>query len=193
MQIQLQVLDPLDVSRPFLAEGVKPGLILTRRIEPPVDAELFHQTGKAETTADHPDRANNRCWISKNFVGRAGQPIAPAGGHVFSEGQHRHLFLVGELADAGGDQVRLHRAAARRVDQQGDGGDILGLERLFNVGGEAFKVEHRAAAAQRAAVAGRTDDPMQAQDMDRARRSGIAAPEQAAKDGNFAEHRATDL
>ena len=43
------------------------------------------------------------------LVGRGRQPVAARGRDVLDEGVHRHAALVGEPADARGDQARLRR------------------------------------------------------------------------------------
>lgn len=52
---------------------------------------------------------------------RKDAPVAPAGGHVLREAQHRDLGLGGERVDELRDEVALHGAAPGAVDHQRHG------------------------------------------------------------------------
>ena len=112
---RVQPRDVLGVLRP---ERVEQRLALAGGVDAPLDAERCDQLLEAEAGADHADRADDRGCVGEDLVGGAGQPVAARGRHVLDEGKHRQLLLVGQRADAPGDQRRLHRRAAGRVDRE---------------------------------------------------------------------------
>jgi hypothetical protein len=159
VDLALQALQALDVLRLFGPKGVEHRLALARGVHAPLDADARDQVLKAETRADDADRAHDRMGIDDDLVGGAGEPVAAGRRHVLDEGDHLHALLVRQQADALGDQCRLHRRAARRVERQGY---RLGAA---NVEGALEQRRHRfdrqAATAQHAA---RGDDSRQADD-----------------------------
>ena len=76
--------------------------------------------------------------IGDDLVGGAGDHVAAGGGGILHEGDHPALLLLRQLADAAEDQVRLHRRAARRIDDQRDRGGVAhgedALERARDAG-----------------------------------------------------------
>ena len=100
--------------------GSSIALLIARGVDAPLDADLVDQLGESERRADHADRADDRGRIGEDLVGRARDHVAARGRDILDEGDDRHFLLGRELADALEDQVRLHRRASRRIDQQRD-------------------------------------------------------------------------
>ncbi len=75
---------------------------------------------EAEARADHADRAEERGLLAEDLVAGERQPIAARGRHILGKGDDRDALLVGQLADAAKEQRRLHRRAARRIDDDRD-------------------------------------------------------------------------
>ena len=70
VDLLLHRLEPRDVLRVLRQERVEHRLVLARRIEPPLDAELVHEPDEAERAADHSDRADDRGRIADDLVTR---------------------------------------------------------------------------------------------------------------------------
>ena len=115
VDVPLHRLEPLHVLRVLRQERVEHRLVLARRIEPPLDAELVHQPDEAEGAADHPDRADDRGRIADDLVAGAGDHVAAGGGDVLGERDHRSLVLGRELADAA-DRSGAIAPASRRAN-----------------------------------------------------------------------------
>ena len=71
------------------------------------------------------------------LVGGAGDHIAAGGADVLDKGDHAQTLFFGELADAAEDQMRLHRRAARRVDNQRDSSRVAHGKRALQRAGDA--------------------------------------------------------
>ncbi len=89
-----------NVFRAFRLEGVKYRLVLARRMNAALDAQLADGIDKAEARRDDADRAHHRAFIGVDLVAGAGQPVAARGGHVFAEDDDRDLLLIAKLADS---------------------------------------------------------------------------------------------
>ena len=127
----LHHLEAFNVVGLFRQERIEHRLVLAGGIEPALDAELVHQLGKTEGAADHADRADDGRAVADDLVGGTGDHVTAGGGDVLREGDHRLGLFGREFADAAIDQVRLHRRAARRIDQQGHGAGLAITERPF--------------------------------------------------------------
>jgi hypothetical protein len=86
-----------------------------------LDAELFDRLDEAEARHDDADRADDGGRISDDLVAGGGDEIAPRGGGVLDEDDDVLAVFIGMVADALGDEARLHRRAAGRIDDDGDG------------------------------------------------------------------------
>ena len=125
VDVALQSSEALDVFGLFGLEGIENRLVLARGMDAALDAELGDRLDEAEARRDDADRADDRTCIGIDFIAGAGEPIAARGRDILAEDEDRDLVLRGERADAGMDQRRLHRRAARRIDRMRDGGDAL--------------------------------------------------------------------
>ena len=79
---------------------------------------------EAKTCKNHPDRADQRALICPDMIGSTSQPIAARGRDIFDEGMHGHLLFIRQAPDTGGNQARLHRRTAGRVDDKRHGGRL---------------------------------------------------------------------
>ena len=70
VNFSLQFLQPFDVVGILRQERIEHRLVVARRIEPPLDADLRDQLVEAERAADHADRADDRMRIGDDLVGR---------------------------------------------------------------------------------------------------------------------------
>jgi len=121
VDLDLQARQALDVVGLLRAKRIEHRLALARGMDAALDAEAGDEILEAEARADHADRAHDRGGIGDDLVGGAGQPIAARGGDILDEGDHRQLLLGRQQADALGNQGRLHRRSAGRVDRQRHG------------------------------------------------------------------------
>ena len=167
---RLQALQPLHVLRPLGAERVEQALVLAGGVDPALDAVPGDQVLEAEGGRDHPDRADDAVGVEMDPVGRGRQPVAARGGDVLDEGVHRHLLLVGQPADPGGDQARLRRAAAGRVDRERHRLRPAAAERRLDQRREAGVGQRRARRAR-----ARPDHPLEPQHGHRSRRRSSRA------------------
>ena len=76
-----------------------------------LDAELVHQFGKAERSADHADRADDRILVADDFVGCAGQHVAAGSADILDESQHRNVLFIRQLPDAADRSDAIARAS----------------------------------------------------------------------------------
>ena len=105
----------------FRQKRVEQGFALPGGVEAPLDAEPLDQLVEAEARADDADRAEERGLLAEDLVAGERQPIAARCGHILGKGDDRHALFLGKLADAAVEQRRLHRRAARRIDDDSDG------------------------------------------------------------------------
>ena len=150
-------LQPLHVLGLLRQERIEHRLVLARGVEPPLDADLLDQLVEAERAADHADRADDGGCIGDDLVGRAGDHVAAGRRDILDEGDHRHLLLVGERADAPVDQMRLRRRAARRIDRQRDRADVAhgegALQRARDTGERQAGLQRRSKCRSRRTAA----------------------------------------
>lgn len=151
----LQMGDPV---LPLRREGVEQHLLVAGGVEAPFDAVALDQPMQPEAGRHHADGADDGAFVGPDLVRRAGQPVAARGRGILAEGEDRHLLLFRQIADPLGDQRRLHRRPARRVDDQRHRLLVLGREGALQQRGDAGQ---RQAGAERTALA---DDPGQADD-----------------------------
>src|SRR6266480_2419906 len=147
VDVPLLRLEPLDVLRILRKEWIAHGLVLAGNIKPAFDAELLHELGKAERAADDSDGAEDGGGIAEDLVTGADDHVAAGGGHILGKDDRWARVLVSQLADACIDQVRLHRRAAGRIDQQRDRPRVAhvkgALERTGNGGKREAGFERR--------------------------------------------------
>ena len=98
--------------------------MLARGVKAPLDAKPLDQLVEAERAANHADRAEDRGRIADDLVGGASDHVAPGGHDIFGKRDHAALLLGGEITDAAVDQMRLHRRAAGRIDDERDRGRL---------------------------------------------------------------------
>ena len=77
----------LAVAVGLRAEGVEEALVLARRHEPPLDAELFHQADETEAVHQHADAAHEARLVHVDLVGGDRDVVAPRRGDVLEVGQ----------------------------------------------------------------------------------------------------------
>ena len=83
------------------------------------------------------NRRRRRRWSRRsrlrrqNFVRRRRQPVAARRRHILDEGEDGDRLLLGQLADASGDQGRLDRRTAGRIDGERHGVQPFGPESPF--------------------------------------------------------------
>src|SRR6185369_10995106 len=99
VDLALNRLEARHVIGIFGQERIQHRLVLARRIKPPFDADSLDQVLKAETAADHADRAEDRGRIAKNLVAGAGDHVAAGGRDVLDKHQHRQFLFRGKLPD----------------------------------------------------------------------------------------------
>src|SRR5271165_1152137 len=128
MDFPLHALEALHILRVLGQKRIEHRLVLAGGIEPSLDAELVDQLGETERTADHPNRADDRRWVANDLVRGAGNHVAARSRHVFGKRDHRAAVLRRKLANAAVDQMRLHRRATGRVDQERDRARITHAE-----------------------------------------------------------------
>ena len=116
--------------------GIERALVLARGVHAPLDAEAVDELVEAEAGRDHADGADDRGRIGVDLVARQRQEVAARGGHVLAEHVDALVLLLGQLADAAEDQVRLHRRAAGRVDHDGHGRQLGEREGLLDRAGD---------------------------------------------------------
>src|ERR1700730_6162332 len=124
MDILLQRGEARDIRWVLGEKRVEQGFSLAGSIKAALDAEPTHQLGKAEARADDAYRAEERGFLTKDFVAGERQPITTRGRHILGERYDGNALLVGELANAPKQQCGLHRGSARRIDDEGDRDEI---------------------------------------------------------------------
>ncbi len=164
MQVALQLLQVAHVLLVLGKKRVELRLALACGIDAALDAELGQHLREAEAGGDHADRADDGRAVGIDLVGRAGEPIAARRRDILAKGIDRHLVLLRQGADTAGDEARLYRRAAGRVDGERHRLHPRQLERLLDRAGEIG--EREAAAPDRAELA---DDAVEAQHRDRGR------------------------
>ena len=102
----------------------------------------------AKAAADDADRPEQRGFLAKDLVAGERQPIAARGRDILGKGDDRNLFLLGELADAAIEQRRLHRRAARRIDDDCHGDQPGQPKRALDRRGMARQRDRVAACAR---------------------------------------------
>ena len=145
--------------------------VWTRRSMP----SLLDGLDEAEAGEDDADRADDRGGIGDDLVAAGGDEVAARGRGVLDEDDHGLAVLVGEVADALGDEAGLDRRAAGRIDDDGDGGRGLDGEGALQERGDVGDVEPAGAR-----IGG--DDAVEADDGNERRRRGRRrAPSQPMK------------
>src|SRR5205085_5623140 len=132
----------VDVLLVFLAqrrEGIEHALVLARGDQAPLDAELVHYAGEAEAVHQHADRADDARFADIDAVGAGGDEIAARGADVLDDRVERDVgIFLAQPAHLVVDGLRLHRAAARRIDAHDDALRVLVLERRLQRQGDAL-------------------------------------------------------
>jgi hypothetical protein len=103
--------------------------LLPRRDQAALDAELVHQAGEPEAVHQHADRADDARLPDVDAVGAHGDEIAARGANILDHRVQRHVgVLLAQPLHLVVDRLRLHRAAAGRVDAHHHALGILVLE-----------------------------------------------------------------
>ncbi|ABA47770.1 hypothetical protein BURPS1710b_2914 [Burkholderia pseudomallei 1710b] len=111
-------------------ERIEEALVLARRMQAPLDAQLAHQAGEAEPVHQHADRADDARLVDVDLVRRRRDVVAARRAHVGDDDVKRlRRILLAQPPDLVVDDARLHRAAARAVDLQHDADRARILER----------------------------------------------------------------
>src|SRR5690606_32437340 len=141
VDIGFQPLYTLDVLGLFREEGIEGGFVAAGGMDAPLDAELGERLDEAEAGEDDADGANDGRRIGDDLVAGGGDEIAARGGCVLDEDEDGLASLVGQIADALGDETRLDGRAARRIDDDGDGRSRLDGEGALEKRGDGSDVE----------------------------------------------------
>src|SRR5690606_26191897 len=118
MDLGLDALQPRHVLGALRPERIEQALVLAGGMDAALDAVPRDEIVQAERGMDDPDRADDRAAVDPDLVGGRGKPVSPRSGDILTEGKHRDLLLVGEAADARGDQARLGGTPPGRIHDQ---------------------------------------------------------------------------
>jgi len=138
----------------FRAERVQHRLPVAGRMQAALNTQLGDQFGKAEAAGNDADGTDNGRRLGIDSVRRAGQPVAAGRADIFDKGIDLDVVFRRQVADAPGDQRRLHRRAARRIDRQRHRRQVLGLEGAFDARRQPLQAETPPEAAHGADDAG---------------------------------------
>ena len=108
--------DPFDILRLLPQKRIGEAFGTAGGYHPPL-----HQLGKAEGSGNYPDGADDRAVIHPDMIARTGQPIAARRRDILDKGMNRDRLFRRQPPDARGNQARLHRRSARRIDHQRHG------------------------------------------------------------------------
>ena len=103
------------------AERVHEALVLARRQQPALHAQLVHQAGEAKAVHQHTNAAHDAGLVHIDVVGGGGDVVGRRCAGFLHHGVHRFLVFFLQAADLVVDDAGLHGAATRRVDQQHHG------------------------------------------------------------------------
>ena len=119
----------------FRRKRVESALVLARRMNPALDAQLVHQAGEAETVHQHADRADDARLVDVDLVRRRRDVIATRRAHVVDDHiQRLRRIFRAQAPDLAIHDARLHRRTARAVDAQDHAGRAVILERTLQRG-----------------------------------------------------------
>src|SRR5262245_37138977 len=158
VHVALQLLEPQHILRPFWLEGIEGTLVLAGSVDAPFDAEALDEFVEAEARRNHTDRAHDRGGIGINFVARQGQEVAAGGGNILAKDVNALVLLGGKLANAAENEMRLHRRAARRIDDDGHTRQFRGIEGLLDGTGHRCQGKSRPQRCHHADGAGEAQD-----------------------------------
>ena len=99
-------------------EGIEHRLVLTGHHQAALDAHLLHQARETKTVHQHTDAAHQAGLVDIDRIGRCSDVVGGRGAGLFHHGVDLLVVQRLEPGDLVIDDARLHRAAARRVDQQ---------------------------------------------------------------------------
>ncbi len=142
-------------------EGIEHRLALAGGIEAALDADALHQAGEAEAAGNNADRADDRTRVDDDLISCGGDHVAAGSREVLDRDNDPLVLLLGKIADAAEDQVRLGGGAAGRIDDQSDGRRGLVREGALERAGDAFKGQagaKRRSAADRSRQTNHRDD-----------------------------------
>jgi hypothetical protein len=146
-------------------------------VDAPLDAELFEGLGKAKAGEDDADGADDGAGVGDDLVAGGGDEIAARGRGILDEDDDVLVVLGREVANTLGNQPRLHRRAAGRIDDDGHG--VAGhLEGAMEERGHGLDID-----AAGALVGG--DDAVQAHDRDHRSAAAERPGDEANKSGRF--------
>ena len=137
VDVLLQCGQPSDIGRIFRQKRIEQRFLFSGGVKAPFDPEPPEQLVEAEPGADHADRADQRRLLGKDFIAGERQPVTARCRHIFGERNHRDALFLRQLPDPTVEQGRLHRRAARRVDDKGDRDQPGCTKRFFDRGGMA--------------------------------------------------------